>query len=56
MAGILTILRLQPGAADLLPYHGGHTVYFEEATMYLCNLNETGAIVDNPGEMYFEAV
>ena len=41
---------------DFPPYHGGHTVYFEEATMYLCDNNETGAIVDNPNEMFFQPV
>jgi hypothetical protein len=39
---------------NFLPYHSGHTVYFEEATMWLCDLDETGAIVDNVGNEFFE--
>jgi hypothetical protein len=39
---------------DYLPYHSGHTVYFEQATMYLCDLDETSAIVENQGGVYFE--
>jgi hypothetical protein len=38
---------------NYLPYHSGHTVYFNEATMYLCDLDETAAIVQNPGLEYF---
>jgi hypothetical protein len=38
---------------DYLPYHSGHTVFFREATMYLCDNDETGAIVQNPGSQYF---
>jgi len=38
---------------DYLPYHSGHTVYFQEATMYLCDNGETGAIVENQGGEYF---
>lgn len=36
-----------------LPYHSGHTVYFREATMYLCDDDETVAIVQNRGDEYF---
>jgi hypothetical protein len=39
---------------DYLPYHSGHTVFFEEATMYLCDLDETGNFVENRGNGYFE--
>jgi hypothetical protein len=39
---------------DYLPYHSGHTVYFREATMYLCDLDETGAIVENRGNEYYQ--
>ena len=38
---------------DYLPYHAGHTIFFQEATMYLCDNDETGAIVDNQAEEYF---
>ena len=38
---------------DYLPYHNGHTVYFQEATMYLCDNDETSAIVRNEGREYF---
>ena len=34
---------------NYLPYHSGHTVYFQEATMYLCDDDDTAAIVQNPG-------
>jgi len=36
-----------------LPYHSGHTVYFREATMYLCDDDETSAIVENRDGEYF---
>ena len=39
---------------DYLPYHSGHTVFFREATMYLCDDDETSAIVQNVGGEYFE--
>src|SRR5215469_8825466 len=39
---------------NYLPYHSGHTVYFREATMYLCDNDETCAIVQNHGDEYFE--
>ena len=39
---------------DYLPYHSGHTVFFREATMYLCDNDETSAIVQNIGGEYFE--
>ena len=35
-------------------YHSGHTVFFQEATMYLCDDDETSAIVQNLGGEYFE--
>jgi len=38
---------------EYLPYHSGHTVYFQEATMYLCDDDETGAIVRNRDGEYF---
>jgi hypothetical protein len=38
---------------DYLPYHSGHTVYFQEATMYLCDNDETGAVVQNHEGEYF---
>ena len=38
---------------DYLPYHAGHTVYFQEATMYLCDNDESGAVVQNQGDEYF---
>jgi len=38
---------------DYLPYHSGHTVYFREATMYLCDDDDTSAIVQNQGGEYF---
>jgi hypothetical protein len=31
----------------------GHTVYFQERTMYLCDDDETAAIVQNHGSKYF---
>ena len=38
---------------NYLPYHSGHTVYFQEATMYLCDDDDTRAIVENQGSEYF---
>ena len=38
-----------------LPYHHGHTVRFAEATIYLCDDDDTGAIVENRGDEYFVA-
>jgi Domain of unknown function (DUF3601) len=38
---------------EYLPYHSGHTVYFREATMYLCDDDETSAIVQNRCGEYF---
>ena len=38
---------------NYLPYHSGHTVYFLEATMYLCDDDETSTIVENRDEEYF---
>jgi hypothetical protein len=38
---------------NYLPYHSGHTVYFQEATMYLCDDDETSAIVQNRDDEYF---
>ena len=38
---------------EYLPYHNGHTVYFHEATMYLCDNDETSAIVRNEDGEYF---
>jgi hypothetical protein len=38
---------------DYLPYHSGHTVHFREATIYLCDDDRTGAIVQNHNEEYF---
>jgi len=39
---------------DYLPYHNGHTVYFQETTMYLCDADDTSAIVRNRDDEYFE--
>jgi len=39
---------------DYLPYHSGHTVFFREATMYLCDDDETSALVQNVGGEYFK--
>src|SRR5262249_24156978 len=38
---------------NYVPYHSGHTVYFQEATMYLCDDDETSAIVQNRDGEYF---
>lgn len=38
---------------NYLPYHSGHTVFFQEATMYLCDNDDTSAIVENLGDAYF---
>jgi hypothetical protein len=38
---------------DYLPYHSGHTVFFKEANMYLCDNDDTCAIVQNAGGQYF---
>ena len=37
---------------DYLPYESGHTVFFEEATMHLCDVDETAAVVENRGDEY----
>jgi hypothetical protein len=47
-----TILHFK--SRNFLPYHAGHTVYFEETTMWLCDLDETSVIVENVGNEYFE--
>ena len=36
-----------------VPYHSGHTVYFAEATMFLCDNDETCVIVQNQGGEFF---
>jgi hypothetical protein len=36
-----------------LPYHSGHTVCFREATVYLCDNDDTSAIVENRGDEYY---
>jgi hypothetical protein len=41
---------------DYLPYHSGHTVYFEEVTLCLCDLDESRAIVENVGHEFFELI
>jgi Domain of unknown function (DUF3601) len=41
---------------DYLPYHSGHTVYFKETTMYLCDNDETSAIVENRGNEFYQIV
>jgi len=41
---------------DYLPYHAGHTVYFREATMYLCGNDDTSAIVRNQDSEYFTLI
>jgi hypothetical protein len=41
---------------DYLPYHSGHTVYFREVTMYLCDLDETSDIVENRGNEFYQIV
>jgi hypothetical protein len=38
---------------EYLPYHSGHTVHFREATMYLCDDDETAAIIQNLDHAYF---
>jgi hypothetical protein len=38
---------------DFLPYHSGHTVYFREATVYLCDDDATSAVVQNEGGEYY---
>jgi hypothetical protein len=38
---------------DYLPYHSGHTVYFQEAIMYLRDDDETESIVQNRDCEYF---
>ena len=65
----LNIWNLKPGTAvrvfaegtvlhfekrDYLPYHSGHTVYFREATIYLCDLDDTSNVVENRGNEYYE--
>ena len=40
---------------NYLPYHSGHTVYFQEGTMTLCDDDNTRDIVENSGNQYFEA-
>jgi len=47
-----TILHFK--SRDYLPYHGGHTVYFQEETMYLCDLDDTSVVVENRDGEYFE--
>ena len=49
-----TVLHFK--SRDYLPYHDGHTVYFKEATMYLCDADDTGAIVQNVGDQYYQMV
>lgn len=39
---------------DYLPYRSGPTVSFQEATMYLSDLDDTSDIVENRGNEYFE--
>ena len=39
---------------NYLPYHSGHTVYFEEATMSLCDDDDTRDVVENSNNEYFE--
>jgi hypothetical protein len=39
---------------DYLPYHSGHTVFFRERIMYLCDLDATSNIVENRGHEYFD--
>jgi hypothetical protein len=41
---------------NYLPYHSGHTVYFQEETMWLCDNDETSAIVENQNGEYFVLV
>ena len=38
---------------NYLPYHSGHTVYFQEATIWLCDDDETSTIVENRDGEYF---
>ncbi len=38
---------------NYLPYHGGHTIYFLEATLYLCDNDDTCAIVQNHDDEYY---
>jgi len=38
---------------NYLPYHSGHTVYFREGTMSLCDDDETRVIVENRDGEYF---
>jgi len=39
---------------NYLPYHSGHTVYFEEATMSLWDEDATRDVVENSNNEYFE--
>jgi hypothetical protein len=39
---------------DYLPYRSGPTVSFQEATMYLSDLDDTSDIAENRGNEYFE--
>ena len=48
-----TILHFEK--RDFLPYHDGHTVYFEEVTLYLCGLDDTEPIVENRGNESYES-
>jgi len=41
---------------NYLPYHAGHTVYFQEATMYLSDNDATCAIVQNHKDEYFVVI
>ena len=35
------------------PYSDGHTVTFQEATMYLCDTDQTSAIVQNRNHEFY---
>lgn len=49
-----TVLRFRE--RHYLPYHDGHTVIFEETTMFLCDTDDTRVVVTYVGHEYFEPV
>ena len=40
---------------NYVPYHSGHTVTFREAIMYLCDDDQTAAIVQNHSDEFYVA-
>lgn len=39
-----------------LPYHAGHTLIFKQGSMYLCDNDDTAAIVQNQGDQFWEVI